>query len=154
MVIGGEGSDRPYLEDYAKRRRITGVQFRTILDDERALYHNAADLFLYPELTQPAFGLVGAEALACGIPVIGARHGSIPEVLGDTEIFFTPGDADDLKEKMETSLHNLPRLQSLASARRDRVLRLFSRKRMVLSILDEYQAILSGADRPGARRER
>ncbi len=153
LLIGGEGPDRPFLEEYVRNRNISGVRFCTIFDDQRALYYNAADLFLYPELTQPAFGLVGAEALACGVPVIGARHGAIPEVLGETEIFFIPGDADDLKEKMATALDDLPRLQALASARRDRVLRLFSSERMLSSIFDEFQVILSGADRPGVRKE-
>ncbi len=153
LVIAGEGLDRPYLEEYVRQRRITGVRFCTIFDDQRALYYNAADLFLYPELTQPAFGLVGAEALACGVPVIGARHGAIPEVLGETEIFFTPGDDNDLREKITSALDNLARLQAFAPVRRDRVLRLFSGGRMVSSILDEYQLILSGGGRPGARKE-
>lgn len=149
LLIAGEGPDRPYLEDYVKRRRITGVRFCRVFDDQRALYYNAADLFLYPELTQPAFGLVGAEALACGVPVIGARHGAIPEVLGETEIFFTPGDADDLKQKLATALDDLARLQGLASVRRERVLRLLSSQRMISSTLGEFQVILSRRDRPG-----
>jgi len=154
LVIAGEGLDRPYLEAYVKRRRITGVRFCRICADQRALYYSAADLFLYPELTQPAFGLVGAEALACGVPVIGSRHGAIPEVLGETEIFFTPGDTNDLRQKIATALDNLPQLQSLASVRRDRVLRLFSSERMLSSVLDEFQVILSGADRPGVQKEK
>jgi glycosyltransferase involved in cell wall biosynthesis len=146
LVIAGEGPDRSYLEEYVKRRGITGVRFCTIFDDQRALYYNAADIFLYPELTQPAFGLVGAEALACGVPVIGARHGAIPEVLGEGEIYFAPGDADDLREKIATALDDLTRLQALASARRDRAVRLFSSERMLSSMLDEYRVILKGTD--------
>ncbi len=153
LVIGGEGPDRPYLEEYVRRSRITGVRFCTIFDDQRALYYNAADLFLYPELTHPAFGLVGAEALACGVPVIGARHGAIPEVLGQGEIFFTPGDADDLREKIATALDDLPRLQAHAPARRDRAVHLFSGERMLSSILGEYQALLNRADQRKGQNE-
>jgi len=91
--------------------------------------------------------VVGAEALACGVPVIGARHGAIPEVLGEGGIFFTPGDADDLREKIATAIDNLTRLQALAPLRRDRIVRLFSSQRMVSSVLDEYRVILSGAGR-------
>ena len=44
-----------------------------------------------------AFGLVLAEALACGTPVVGARREGIPEVVGDAEgvgVLF--GDEDDV----------------------------------------------------------
>lgn len=135
------------------RRNISGVRFCMIFDDQRALYYNAADLFLYPELTQPAFGLVGAEAMACGVPVIGAKHGAIPELLREWEIFFTPGDADDLRKKIASALDDLSRLQALAPLRRDRIVRPFASERMASSILDECLALLGGADRPGERQE-
>ena len=45
----------------------------------------AADIFLFPDRTQPAFGLVAVEAMAHGLPVIGTRRGAIPEVVRDGE---------------------------------------------------------------------
>jgi glycosyltransferase involved in cell wall biosynthesis len=147
LVIGGEGPDRPYLQAEVEHRNLAGIRFCKIPDEQRVLYYNAADLFLYPELTQPAFGLVGAEAMACGVPVIGAKHGAIPEVLGKEETFFTPGDPDDLRKKIAFALDDLSRLQALAPLRRDRIVRLFSSERMVSSILDECHVILSDAGR-------
>ena len=42
------------------------------------------------------------EAAACGVPVVGARIGGIPELVrdADTGLLHRPGDADDLGEKL------------------------------------------------------
>jgi glycosyltransferase involved in cell wall biosynthesis len=50
-------------------------------------FYRALDLFVLPSLTTPGwteqFGAVLAEAMACGVPVIGSDSGAIPEVIGD-----------------------------------------------------------------------
>jgi D-inositol-3-phosphate glycosyltransferase len=43
-------------------------------------YYRAADLCLVPSRSE-SFGLVGLEASACGIPVVAARVGGLPEVV-------------------------------------------------------------------------
>jgi glycosyltransferase involved in cell wall biosynthesis len=42
------------------------------------------------------FGLPPLEAMAHGCPVVAARAGSLPEILGDAAVFFDPTDVDDL----------------------------------------------------------
>jgi len=49
-------------------------------DSLLALYYSAADLFIYPSLAE-VFGLVVAEALACGTPVVTFKTGGIPEIV-------------------------------------------------------------------------
>ena len=46
--------------------------------------------------------MVGLEAMACGVPVIGSTSGGITTYLdnGKNGFTFTPGDATDLKEKI------------------------------------------------------
>lgn len=48
-----------------------------------------------------AFGLVGLEALAAGVPVVAARAGALPEVLGDAALYHDPGDAADLARQID-----------------------------------------------------
>jgi glycosyltransferase involved in cell wall biosynthesis len=41
-----------------------------------------ADLFIFASLNE-GFGLALLEAMACGTPVLAARRGGVPEVVGD-----------------------------------------------------------------------
>ena len=52
-----------------------------ISDDELVLWHRAADLFVLPTVAYEGFGLVTAEALASGTPVVGTRVGATPELI-------------------------------------------------------------------------
>jgi glycosyltransferase involved in cell wall biosynthesis len=43
---------------------------------------------LMPSVWQESIGRVAAEALLCGIPVIGSNRGSLPEVLGEAAVLL------------------------------------------------------------------
>jgi glycosyltransferase involved in cell wall biosynthesis len=80
-----EADIRPALGD--------GVEWLGELDDEqkRDLLRRA-DALLFPIRGPEAFGLVMAEALACGTPVIAARGWSTPEVVRHGETGFLCDD--------------------------------------------------------------
>jgi glycosyltransferase involved in cell wall biosynthesis len=63
--------------------------------DRLADLYRFADLVVYPSLHE-GFGLPPLEAMACGAPVIAARAGSLPEVLGDAAVLVDPGDPEAL----------------------------------------------------------
>jgi glycosyltransferase involved in cell wall biosynthesis len=56
--------------------------------DLPGLYANAT-LFILPSLDE-GFGLPVLEAMACGTPVVTSNAGALPEVLGDSGLFFDP----------------------------------------------------------------
>ena len=78
-----------------------------------AALYNAADL--YVSTSAEGFGLTIAEAIACGVPAVGADYSAVPEVIGpagvtvDVAHLFDNGydhywcsvDADDLARKVE-----------------------------------------------------
>ena len=89
------------------------------------------------------FGLTMIEAMACGTPVIGARMGSIPEIVVDGVTGFLCDSVDDAVAKVE-------RLQALdRRACRDRVVTTFSLERMIDAYLAAYgQALKLGTPPP------
>jgi glycosyltransferase involved in cell wall biosynthesis len=52
--------------------------------------------FLMPILWEEPFGIVMAEALACGTPVVGLRRGAVPEVVINDVTGFVRDDVDGL----------------------------------------------------------
>jgi len=68
-------------------------------------YYRMMDLLVLPSRTLPywkeQFGLVMAEAMACGLPVIGSSSGAIPEVIGNTDQVFAEGDVNMLAKKIK-----------------------------------------------------
>lgn len=66
-----------------------------------AAAYASADVFAFPSDTE-TLGFVAMEAMASGVPPVGARAGGIPDVIDDgrTGLMFTPGDLGDLTEKL------------------------------------------------------
>jgi glycosyltransferase involved in cell wall biosynthesis len=55
-----------------------------------------ARAFLMPILWEEPFGIVMAEALACGTPVIGLKRGAVPEVIIEGETGFVCDALEDM----------------------------------------------------------
>jgi glycosyltransferase involved in cell wall biosynthesis len=110
-------------EDYLKKRfagtRTTFMGYMT--GDALAKAYASADVFAFPSDTE-TLGFVAMEAMASGVPAIGARAGGIPDVIrdGNNGLMFTPGDLGELTEKLATLLFN-PELRKTMGeqARRD-----------------------------------
>jgi glycosyltransferase involved in cell wall biosynthesis/SAM-dependent methyltransferase len=83
LLIGGSGSQRQRLEAQAAAlgldKHVTFLGFVAEADLPR--YYQVADAFVLPTRELEGFGLVTAEALACGTPVLGTRVGATPELL-------------------------------------------------------------------------
>jgi len=81
---------QPHIDGHA-------VSYVGPVDDEQksALLQSAAAL-LMPVLWDEPFGIVMAEALACGTPVLGLARGAVPEVVADGLTGIVAKDADGL----------------------------------------------------------
>ena len=97
LVMVGDGPDRVDAEQEARNLGVSeDVYFLGKIDTVAPLLASA-DLFLLPTRSE-SFGLSALEALATGVPVIGANTGGLPEVVrhGETGFLCEPGDVDGM----------------------------------------------------------
>ncbi|MFZ0426935.1 MAG: glycosyltransferase family 4 protein [Acidobacteriota bacterium] len=80
-----------------------------------------ADVFCLPS-RQEGFGIVFLEAMAAGLPIVAARAGAVPEVIGDGEVglLLKPGDAEELRDKLALMLGNSGLRLRFSEAARER----------------------------------
>jgi trehalose synthase len=91
------------------------------------------------------FGLVVAEALWKGTPVIAGRAGGIPLQMADGSGGLLVDSVDECAKAMVTLLRDEPRARALGSSGRERVRRHFLIPRMVLDELSLMRRLAAGA---------
>ena len=87
----------PEVRDLASRAGLLDrVRFPGVVPETelRALYAGAGLYLTAAE--HEGFGFTPLEAMACGAPVVAARRGALPEVLGEAFHGFDPGSPSDL----------------------------------------------------------
>jgi glycosyltransferase involved in cell wall biosynthesis len=109
LLIVGSGPERERLRAYAEELGLgSAVEFRSVsYDDMPSLYARSSCMVLaslsnargeryfgdLPHLFwEEQFGLVLAEAMAAGLPIVASSSGAIPEVVGSSVDYFVPGD--------------------------------------------------------------
>jgi glycosyltransferase involved in cell wall biosynthesis len=109
LLIVGAGPERDRLERYADELGIRdAVEFRAVpYEDMPSVFASASCMVLASLATasggyvlgdiprffwEEQFGLVLAEAMAAGLPIVASQSGAIPEVCGDAAAYFLPGD--------------------------------------------------------------
>jgi glycosyltransferase involved in cell wall biosynthesis len=141
LVIAGNVPDnqRQFFETrIAPHIDGKAVSYIGPVDDaaKNALLGNARAL-LMPILWEEPFGIVMAEAMACGTPVLGLARGSVPEVVEHGVTGFVSDDVDGLVaavRKLETISRD---------ACRARAERLFSDTAVVENYLAVYREMLN-----------
>lgn len=108
LVIGG-GRGWQYKSIFAMVEQLEltdRVWFPGFIpDEELPLWHNAANIFVFPSLYE-GFGLPPLEAMACGTPVIVSDSSSLPEVVGDAGVLIDATDVNAIVSEIRHLLHD------------------------------------------------
>jgi glycosyltransferase involved in cell wall biosynthesis len=149
LVIGGTGPEAPALRALAaelgvdKQVRFAGYIPRATLAD----YFEACDVFAFHS-TYETFGLVVAQAMSYGRPVVTVRSTALPEVVGDGGVLVPPGDAVAMGDALASLAQDPGRRRTLGEAGRRLAVGRYAWER----VADDYERVLQrAAERVGGR---
>jgi glycosyltransferase involved in cell wall biosynthesis len=150
LFVAGDGDMLPELKALAERLGVAHrVHWLGNVSDPKGLLQ-ASDIFVLASVGE-AFGLVLAEAMACGVPVVGSRSGSLPEVVEDgrTGVLSTPLDAIAFAEAIERLSRDVPLRSEMGARAVARV-----REHFTVDIAVERTIAIYNGSRAGGRLAR
>ena len=135
-------SHRPfkYTNKNKNYRPLPHTQDRRLL----AKYLSLADVFLHPT-PEDSFGLISAEALSSGTPVVAYNVDALPEIVSHKEVGYVAEyeNIDDAKNGIEYILNLSKDAYTLMSIKaRERIVNNFSSQKMYGEYLALYKKIL------------
>jgi len=150
LIVGGPAVNKPdYLPALEDRCRALGVadrvQFLGVRRDIPEILA-AADLLVLPSVTPEPFGRTVVEAMAAGKPVVATRDGGPLDILddGETGLFCSPGDAQDLAEKVNALLDDGARARALGARGRIVARERFALDRVVVEMAALFEEVRLG----------
>ncbi len=102
-----------------------------------------------PSVWHEAFGLVAAEAMAHGLPVIASRMGALPEIVDEnsTGLLFDAGNAEALAKEIDLLWSDASTAQKMGSAGREKVIREYARDVYYKRLMDVYSFVVGDRTR-------
>jgi glycosyltransferase involved in cell wall biosynthesis len=121
LLIGGKGPESSALKTRIVDHRLEDhVQLLGFIPEaDLPLAYAAADASVVPTLALEGFGLITAESLASGTPVLGTAVGATPEILGplDPNLIFEAPTAEAIARRLRQVLCGEVRLPDRESCR-------------------------------------
>jgi len=107
LLLVGNYQIAHYIQVVAEARELAkalgvadGVIFTgQVPDEELPAHYQLADVFVTASVHE-GFCIPVVEAMACGVPVVGARATALPETIGPAGLTFRPDDPADMANKI------------------------------------------------------
>ncbi|MGO9097435.1 MAG: glycosyltransferase family 4 protein [Bryobacteraceae bacterium] len=142
LLVAGDGPMRSELQALAADLGIAGHILWLGHSPEPWTVLQVSDLFTLATAGE-AFGFVVAEAMACGVAVVCARSGGLPEVVDDgaTGLLATPLSPDDFANKLQALIENAELRDRCAKSSLERATALFGVDTAVSRTLEVYDRL-------------
>jgi glycosyltransferase involved in cell wall biosynthesis len=118
-------------------------------------FYRGARVLVVPSLWVEAFGIVTAEAMSHGIPVVASRLGGLPGTVvdGETGFLAEPGNVADFADKIARIWSDPALARRMGQASRRRVEEVFAEQRHFERLMSDYRQVLAAASDGAAARE-
>ena len=132
-------------EDATRLGLATRVGFTGFIQDPAPAIR-ALDVVVHASTDPEPFGLVIAEAMACGKPVVVSQSGGAAELITPdvNALVHSPGDADGLARCIDELAHDQALRRRIGDAGRATAARSFARRRLVGELVPIYQELVTG----------
>ncbi len=119
LVVVGDGPARAELQQRMEKMGLSAHFTGYLKGHDLATAYASADMFVFPSDTD-TFGQVVQEAMASGLPVVGARSGGTLDLVrdGKTGRLFEPGVASDMRSKIRHLLTDPDNRRAMGQAGR------------------------------------
>jgi glycosyltransferase involved in cell wall biosynthesis len=100
-----------------------------------------ARMLVFPSTCYETMGLSIVEAFATGLPVVASNHGSMASLIrhGETGWLFTPGDAEALRDSVQTLMEHPDQLRAMGRQARAEYLQHYTAERNYEQLIAIYQ---------------
>ena len=140
VLVGKKNRFYQELEDNIPDNLKSRIILTDYLPDEKlASLYQSAKLYVFPSLIE-GFGLPPLEAQSYGLPVVSSNATCLPEILGESAMYFNPNNIEDMAGKMDLVLKD----ESLRQELREKGygnLKRFSWKKTALQTLEIYSSL-------------
>ena len=140
----GSSEEDEYLKTLKRKSEHWGdriVWVGPVPHDQIMLEFQQADLFICPSIWNEPLGMVNAEAMACGLPIVAFAKGGIPEILGDAGILVEETTPEALAQAINQVLGDSELYQTLSQRGLQRVKEKFNWNVIANKWLNELQEL-------------
>lgn len=127
----GNEKQLQFFEEFNKK--IDGIKniihLHFVSHDDLHKYYQASDIACMPSIYEEPFGLVMAESMATGLPLVTSNRGGIPEFVGEAGFITSkPEESAEIRDYLEKLIIDKDLRKSLGEKARDRIANNFTWK--------------------------
>lgn len=148
LVVAGPGDPEPYLESMSSQFRSRVNFLGRVSDEFKQKLLRSISIYVAPNTGGESFGIILAEAMAAGAPVVASNLPAFYDVLdgGTSGMTFSSEDSVDLAQAVTSLLHNPTRREELRQLGQQRA-KIYDWSVVGESILDVYALVTASGEK-------